>query len=240
MSKRYDVTEIHDWEPVEVFGKRCILTSCRVNPKSLPHGFYMYECRHYDEDWGLICEIAPGIMVNFFGTIVVNEPLPVDWDTSMVSVRNGDNQYGEKVIDGEWECVDVNDCPKEISDVEPIAHNWNEYMNSTVESHWNIPDECVIQDPTICIIDIFNDTTIDTLLDVTDIFSRNWKIKIVVNIKDMTAKQINLIREVFNQNKNYIEQSAFYEQEHLVWRCRPLEIEEINKRKSLREAEKYD
>jgi hypothetical protein len=52
----------------------------------------------------------------------------------------------------------------------------------------------------------------------------------------MTAKQINLIREVFNQNKNYIEQSTFYEQEHLVWRCRALEIEEINKRKSLREA----
>ena len=49
----------------------------------------MYEVRHADEDWGDPCQLARGILVNFYGTILTLQPLLLndcgylDFDSSM-------------------------------------------------------------------------------------------------------------------------------------------------------------
>lgn len=71
---RYDAVAL-DWAEVEVLGKRGLFVDLRVNRDTLPDGYYMYEVRHSDDDWGEPCEIADWIMVNFFGTLLMKEPL---------------------------------------------------------------------------------------------------------------------------------------------------------------------
>ena len=71
---RYNAVELV-WAEVEVLGKRGLFSELRVNKDTIPEGYYMYEARHSDEDWGEPCEIAEWIMVNFFGTLLMKEPL---------------------------------------------------------------------------------------------------------------------------------------------------------------------
>ena len=63
------------FETVTVFGKKCLFTDIRVDRETVPQGKYMYEIRHSDEDWGLPVSVGPGVLVNFFGTVVSDEPL---------------------------------------------------------------------------------------------------------------------------------------------------------------------
>ena len=42
---------------------------------SVPADVKMYEVRHADEDWGDPCQLARGILVDFYGTILTLQPL---------------------------------------------------------------------------------------------------------------------------------------------------------------------
>ena len=244
MGTRYNINEIKNWEPVLLFGKKCIYTSERISSKSIPEGFYAYELRHYDDDWSLYCQIAKFILVNFGGTIVINEPLPVDLEVNEVYIRNGDedlepDENGDLPIDFEWiESFDE----KAIEELEPFAGNWIEYtelFNNHDKSHFKVPDECVMQIPGTLYVKEFTDDTIDTLKDATDIFNKEWRHRIVIDIKDFDAKQINQIREIFYNVKNlYEEISSMYEQERLIFKCRPLKTDELDKRYKLKEEGK--
>lgn len=46
----------------------------RIEGSSIPEGKFMYQCADYDGT-GEICRIQPYVMVDFFGTIVTDEPL---------------------------------------------------------------------------------------------------------------------------------------------------------------------
>lgn len=235
---RLNISNIKSFEPVEVFGKRCIFTPERVDRTSLPEGFYMYETRHYDDDWGLICDIAPGIFCNFFGTIITNEPLPVDFDMYRITVRNGDDIEGKPVIDGAWDIEWIDDyTDDEIESVEPVARTFEEYKNSPVESHWNIPDECMIKMPSILYINKFDDTTLNKVFDATvlilddeDETKNHYPVaEIIIDIKEMNAKQINQIREImYHVSSLYKESSSMYEQERIIFR-RTKNIYELKK-----------
>lgn len=82
------------WEKVEVLGKECLFNDLRIDRSTVPEGYIMYEVRHSDEDWGEPCEIALGVLINFYGTLLTKEPfdlepnsnntnsyLYIDWDT---------------------------------------------------------------------------------------------------------------------------------------------------------------
>lgn len=69
--KATDIT----WEKVEVFGKEGLFTCLRVDRKSIPEGWFMYEVRHDDDSWSDPIEIALGVLVNHFGTLLVKEQL---------------------------------------------------------------------------------------------------------------------------------------------------------------------
>ena len=65
-----------------------------IKRDTVPDGLYAYDVRHDDECRGIPCEIAPFVMVNHWGTIILAEPLELpddgrryideetDWDYS--------------------------------------------------------------------------------------------------------------------------------------------------------------
>lgn len=57
-----------------------IYTDYRIEHTSVPQGFYLYEIRHSDEDWGIPCQLARNIAVNFYGTIITNTPIQLPPD----------------------------------------------------------------------------------------------------------------------------------------------------------------
>lgn len=66
------------WEKVEVLGLDGLFTELRVEKETIPDGWYVYEVRHDDEDWSEPVEIALGVMVNFYGTLLVEEPIELE------------------------------------------------------------------------------------------------------------------------------------------------------------------
>ena len=71
---RYQANELR-YEQVTVLEKEAIFTELRVLRDSVPQGFSCYEVRHDDECQGNPVEIAKGILVNFYGTLLVQESL---------------------------------------------------------------------------------------------------------------------------------------------------------------------
>ena len=82
------------YEEITVCGKPALFTSIRIKRDTVPDGLYAYDVRHDDECRGIPCEIAPFVMVNHWGTIILAEPLELpddgrryideetDWDYS--------------------------------------------------------------------------------------------------------------------------------------------------------------
>lgn len=71
---RYDVKELQ-YEIVKVAETSALFTSNRVSRESLPEGVFLYEVRHDDECMGEPSEIAKGIMVNFWGSLLTVQQL---------------------------------------------------------------------------------------------------------------------------------------------------------------------
>ena len=81
-------------EEITVCGKPALFTGIRIRSYTVPDGLYAYDFRHDDECRGIPCEIAPFVMVNHWGTIILAEPLELpddgrryidedtDWDYS--------------------------------------------------------------------------------------------------------------------------------------------------------------
>lgn len=51
-----------------------------IKRDTIPDGLYAYDVRHDDECRGIPCEIAPFVMVNHWGTIILTEPLELPDD----------------------------------------------------------------------------------------------------------------------------------------------------------------
>lgn len=63
------------WEKVDVLGKEGLFTCLRVDKTTIPKGWYFYEVRHDDFCYGDPIEIALGVLVNHWGTLIMEEPL---------------------------------------------------------------------------------------------------------------------------------------------------------------------
>lgn len=73
---RTNYNEEH-WQKVLVKDVECLFSDMRIERTSIPKGKYMYELADGDSD-GIPCRMRPGIMVNFFGTIICDEPFEPD------------------------------------------------------------------------------------------------------------------------------------------------------------------
>ena len=75
------------YEEITVCGKPALFTSIRIKRDTIPDGLYAYDVRHDDECRGIPCEIAPFVMVNHWGTIILAEPLELPDDGGDILTR---------------------------------------------------------------------------------------------------------------------------------------------------------
>ena len=66
------------YEEVTVLGIPMLFTCLRIDHDTVPKGMYLYEVRHDDEMRGDPVQIGKWIMVNHWGTLISNEPIPLD------------------------------------------------------------------------------------------------------------------------------------------------------------------
>lgn len=89
-----------EFEVVSVFNKLCLLSNKRV--ETLPEGFYKYDLRH-GEDWGVPKLIEKYVGINWFGSIICDEPIDIDFDQHVIKLVIDDNtfDYDEMINDGD-------------------------------------------------------------------------------------------------------------------------------------------
>ena len=84
-----------------LFDYPVIISYARIKRDSLPEGFYAYDVRHGDDDWGLPAEICPIVRVNYWGTIITNKPLNVDFNTHDLILKTSDDDFTDsETVDG--------------------------------------------------------------------------------------------------------------------------------------------
>ncbi|MGF6990525.1 hypothetical protein M2150_001790 [Lachnospiraceae bacterium PM6-15] len=68
------------FEEMTILWKPALFTPIRIDRASVPVGYNMYEVRHDDNGWGEPVQIARGIMVNHWGTLITRDPIKLDRD----------------------------------------------------------------------------------------------------------------------------------------------------------------
>jgi hypothetical protein len=53
-----------------VRGEPSIFTPVRINRETVPEGYFVYDLRHNDEDWGEVATIEKNVLVNHYGTVI--------------------------------------------------------------------------------------------------------------------------------------------------------------------------
>lgn len=85
------------YEGLELFGQTVMFTCLRIDRSTVPEGLFAYDLRHDDNCDGKICEAAPYIMVNHWGTILCREPIAMP-DSKYRAVTEDDYSYtGEEI-----------------------------------------------------------------------------------------------------------------------------------------------
>lgn len=74
---------------VRVCGIECDFSDMRIDRSTVPKGRYQYEVADDDESQGNPARIRRGIMVNFFGTLISDVPLPLIND-NVLWLNDGD------------------------------------------------------------------------------------------------------------------------------------------------------
>lgn len=77
---------------VEVCGIECDFSDMRIDRSTVPEGLYQYEVADDDESQGDPARVKKGIMVNFWGTLVSDVPLPLGSD-GVLWLDDGDFVY---------------------------------------------------------------------------------------------------------------------------------------------------
>ena len=85
------------FDRVTVCGKPALFRDDRIDRGTVPAGLTMYEVRSDDDGKGEPCQIAIGVMVNFYGTLITRSPIAlsdephtgnayrdIDWSTEWI------------------------------------------------------------------------------------------------------------------------------------------------------------
>ena len=77
MSNRFDSME-EDFEEVTILGKPALFTCLRLDRNTVPRGYHAYDVR--DDCQGNACQIAHGILVNHWGTLITRDKIKLPPD----------------------------------------------------------------------------------------------------------------------------------------------------------------
>lgn len=80
------------FEIVSVCGILCGFNDMRIDRDTIPAGKYQYEVAGDDDSGGDPARVQKGVLVNFFGTLVCDEPLPVGED-GILWLMDGDFKW---------------------------------------------------------------------------------------------------------------------------------------------------
>ena len=67
------------FDEIIVLEKPALFSNMRIDRNTVPKDLYLYEVRH-DDEFGDPVQIAKGIMVNHFGSIITREPIDLPAD----------------------------------------------------------------------------------------------------------------------------------------------------------------
>lgn len=87
---RYDYREIKT-EKVEVKGIPCEFYDMRINRETVPEGKFLYEVAGDDDSGGDPARVEVGILVNFYGSLICNQKLPLE--DGVMWLEDGDFRY---------------------------------------------------------------------------------------------------------------------------------------------------
>jgi hypothetical protein len=90
---RYDATK-EKFSLVTVLGKPALFHDCRIDRDTVPKGWHLYEVRSDDDGLGDPVQIAKGIMVNHWGTILTQKPIKLPPDSYLDIDPEKDWDYG--------------------------------------------------------------------------------------------------------------------------------------------------
>lgn len=79
-------------QEVEVRGIRCEFNDMRIDRNTVPEGKFQYEVAGDDDSGGDPARIQKGVMVNFYGTLISDEELPLG-EQGILWVEDGDFRY---------------------------------------------------------------------------------------------------------------------------------------------------
>lgn len=68
------------FEKVRVCGIECEFNDMRIDRNTVPKGKYQYEVAGDDDSGGDPARVKQAILVNFFGTLICDKPLPIGND----------------------------------------------------------------------------------------------------------------------------------------------------------------
>ena len=85
---RYDYNKEH-FEKVRVCGIECLFSDVRIERSTVPEGKYQYEIGGDDDSGGEPARVQAGVWVNFFGTLICDQPLPLG-DDNVLWLEEGD------------------------------------------------------------------------------------------------------------------------------------------------------
>lgn len=105
---RYNAME-EDYEEIFVLDRPALFTSIRLDRYTVPKGLYQYEVRSDDDGLGNPVQIAKGIMVNHWGTILTCEPIKLPPDGYLDIDPENDWDYAD------GECLTVKEFMQKYS-----------------------------------------------------------------------------------------------------------------------------
>ncbi len=80
------------FQRVSVCGILCDFSDMRIDRNTVPEGRYQYEVAGDDDSGGDPARVRNGIIVNFFGTLISDVPLPLGCD-GVLWLQDGDFVY---------------------------------------------------------------------------------------------------------------------------------------------------
>ena len=85
------------YEACTLYGKTVLFTSIRIDASTVPKGLYLYEMRRGDEDGFEPVQLAKGILINHFGTILSRKPIKLD-HSGYRDIHENDFEYQNKAL----------------------------------------------------------------------------------------------------------------------------------------------
>lgn len=68
------------FQKVSICGIPCDFSDMRINRSTVPEERYQYEVAGDDDSGGDLARVQRGVLVNFFGTLISDVPLPLGCD----------------------------------------------------------------------------------------------------------------------------------------------------------------